>query len=354
MKKKLLITIMVTSLIMILFVSVKRPLAPPEKLSFFALDTVISLTGYGKSNKFALDEMKAQIIAMEKELSRTMPDSTVYSLNHAEGKSMSVPSNLAYLLSHSQDLSKMTDGIFDITIAPAADLWGFTKDAFHVPGPEEIETIRPKIGMDHLHVNGNTVRLDNGSQIDLGGIAKGYALEQSLDIFQKYSMDGGIVNLGGDVLAYGSNMRGAPWNVAIQDPDCPQKGNNTLGVLSTKNRYILTSGSYERYFEENGRKYQHIIDPFTCSPAESTLQSATVVTSLDRNSGMTADAFATALVIMGYKNAVSFWQNSDLHFDMILIDHNGSVYITDGLKDKFTPTKPDKYHYIYLSKSSES
>ena len=125
--------------------------------------------------------------------------------------------------------------------------------------------------------------------------------------------------------------------------------NAPIGTLTVSDRYILTSGGYERYFESGGRQYQHIIDPRTCAPSDSSLQSVTVVTPLKEGSGIAADALATALFIMGPDRAAEFWRENDRWFDMLLIDTEGNVYITDGIDGQFTLSVPDQHPRILLT-----
>ena len=344
MKKHLTLIFAVMGLIFILIILKNTPLQEPIKKTFFAFDTIIDLTGHGKNVDAALADVQSDIAQLETEFSRTLPESTIYQLNHGDGTPMFVSSDISGLLEQAKALYKETSGIFDITIAPAADLWGFTKEQFHVPTPEELSDVKTKIGIDHLHIQSNSIQLDPGSELDLGGIAKGYALERALSIFQKDGLNGGIANLGGDILVYGKNSKNVPWKIAIRDPN----NDEFLGILSTSDQYILTSGGYERYFEENGKVYQHIIDPRSCSPAESDLKSATIITKLSPGSGIKSDVLSTSFIVMGKDAAIDFWRSRTFDFDMILVDDHDHVYLTDGLKNIFTPQKDSNYQYLFL------
>ena len=322
--------------------------AAPETITFMAMDTVIGLTARGEGQTAAIEETKALITGMEEELSRTREGSAIYALNHGSGQSVQVSPLVQTLLQQAKALYTLTGGRFDITIAPAADLWGFTQKAFHVPEESEQQAVRARVGIEHLRLDGSTVQLDAGSELDLGGIAKGYALEQAKDIFARHDLSGGIANLGGDILAYGSGSEGAPWRIGIRDPFLAGDESAYLGVLLSRDQYILTSGGYERYFEADGRHYQHIIDPVSCAPAQSDLESVTVVTGLDGGAGTAADALATALFVMGREGAIAFWRESTFPFEMILVDEAGHVDVTQGLRDSFLPQKTDQYQYSFL------
>ena len=341
MKKQIVLILSTLGLILVLFHK-----QPTEHSDFLGFDTILSLTGYGWEAKPALTETEGVITSMEEELSRTLPQSKVYELNHGNGQVMEVSSDITHLLRQSKKMYDFTSGIFDITMAPAADLWGFTQKESHIPNKEELEEVKTKIGMEHLHYTDHTAQLDPGSEIDFGGIAKGYALEKIQTVFRDHHLKGGLANLGGDILAYGKKSDGTAWNVGIRTPDSQKE--EVLGSLLTTDHYILTSGGYERYFEENGKEYQHILNPKTASPAESDLKSATIVCDLGDNLGVTADALATSFIIMGKESAIQFWQNSSLDFDMILVSSSGHVYFTEGLKNNFTPNSNSGYQFSVI------
>ena len=324
--------------------------SPPETRShtFFALDTVVNLSGYGANTDAALQQAEQQIRTMEADWSRTLPDSQVSHLNQAHGQPVPADPELIRILTQAKQLAAATDGAFAITIAPIADLWGFAGDAFRVPTPDEIAQTLPRTHIEHLQIGPDTVQLTDGANIDLGGIAKGYALEQIRTIYEKQALPGGLANLGGDILAYGSRPDGSPWRIAIRDPDSGAGASPYLGTLYTENAYVLTSGSYERFFEADGKRYHHILDPKTGCPADSDLVSVTVVTPLEAGAGTAADALATALFVMGRDGAEAFWRSGTLPFEMILVDDAAQVWYTDGLAETFLPEKPDHYSYQLL------
>ena len=165
-----------------------------------------------------------------------------------------------------------------------------------------------------------------GLEIDLGGIAKGFTGDRVGEIFSQYNIQSGIISLGGNVQAYGTKTNGKPWRVAIQNPENSME---YLGVLDVQDKAVVTSGGYERFFEENGVRYHHIIDPRTGYPADSGLISATIVC----GKGILADGLSTSLFIMGKERAEKFWREGDLDFDYILEDKDGTLYVTEGIAD---------------------
>lgn len=162
-----------------------------------------------------------------------------------------------------------------------------------------------------------------GMEIDLGGIAKGYTSSRVMEIFKEHGIKHGLVSLGGNVQALGAKVNGKPWRVAIQNPESDLE---YLGILDIQDRCVITSGGYERYFVENGRRYHHIIDPRTGYPADSGLLSATIIS----RDGALADGLSTSLFIMGKDEAETFWRAHADAFDYVLEDTDGTLYVTEG------------------------
>jgi thiamine biosynthesis lipoprotein len=175
--------------------------------------------------------------------------------------------------------------------------------------------------------------LSDGASIDLGGIAKGYTSSRVIQIMKDCGIEHAIINLGGNVQVLGTKTDGSDWRVAIQNPDSES---SYLGILSTADKAVITSGGYERYFEQDGQVYHHIIDPQTGYPSDSDLTSVTIVYS----DGTTADALSTALFAMGLDGAKELYRSGDIDFDMILFD-GSRVYVSEGIASGFS-TDMDK------------
>ena len=169
----------------------------------------------------------------------------------------------------------------------------------------------------------------DGVQIDLGGIAKGYTSSRIMDIYREKGVTSGLVNLGGNAQVFGTKPDGSLWRVAVQSPDSEDE---YLGVLEAKDKAIITSGGYERYFEKDGVTYHHIIDPATGYPAENGLISVTIVST----DGTLADGLSTSLFVMGKDKAVDYWKAHSDEFDMILLTDDEKLYVSEGIKDSFT------------------
>ena len=168
-----------------------------------------------------------------------------------------------------------------------------------------------------------------GMEIDLGGIAKGYTSSRVMEIFKEYGVEHGLVSLGGNVQALGGKQDGNPWRVAIQNPESEL---DYLGVLEIADKCVITSGGYERFFEQDGVRYHHIIDPRTGSPADSGIISSTIISS----DGALADGLSTSLFIMGLEEAEKYWRANANKFDFVLEDRSGKLYISEGAAKMIT------------------
>lgn len=296
----------------------------PEKQELFAMDTYMSLIAYGDGARDALAAAAREINRLERELSRTVSTSDVYQLN--AGGSASVSDETAALLTAAVEYSEKTGGLFDVTIAPLVTLWGITTDSPRVPSQGEIDALLPLVGSDHIHLDGDTVTLDAGCAVDLGGIAKGYASDRVAEILRQNAVTGAAVSLGGNVYVCGQKPDGTGWSVAVQDPKNTDSYALTLELTDT---FAVTSGGYQRFFTgEDGTVYQHILDPRTGRPAETDLLSVTVIA----QNGTMADAYSTALYVMGEQGACDFWRQSAAAFDLVLVMSDGRVLYTPGLE----------------------
>ena len=317
-----------------------------ETLELFAMDTYMTLTAAGENAVGTLTQASQIINTLEASLSRTIDTSDVAQLNRNGHAVLGYES--AALLASALQYADETGGAFDVTIAPLVQLWGITSDTPRVPSQEEIDALLPLVGSAHIHQSGADVTLDEGCALDLGGIAKGYASDCVAALFQGADITGGCANLGGNVYVYGTNAQNKPWSVAIQDP---ADSEGYVCTLSLSDAFVVTSGGYQRYFTApDGTVYQHILDPKTGYPVQSDLTSVSVVTRGGfGGQGTRADAYSTALYVMGEQAAVDFWRAQDMSFDMVLITRDGRVVYTPGLADCFNEKDGTSYVYQLLA-----
>ena len=305
-----------------------------ESVQVFAMDTVMICSTYGENSSDAAFASEDEIYRLEALLSRTREDSAVSRIN--SGDAGAADEEVRALIEKAMEYSQATGGAFDITLAPVSSAWGFTEDAYRVPSQAELDELLAHVGMEHVHLTADGVELDAGTQIDLGAIAKGYASDVVADLYEKWDIPRGLARLGGNIYAKGTRPDGGLWRVGVQDPANPEDSNALVGVLELSDAFAVTSGGYQRYFEDNGKTYHHIIDPATGYPAESGLTSVTVVSDRASGGGTMCDAFSTALFVMGEEKALDFWRTGGYDFDLVLVTQDGRVLVTEGIADAFT------------------
>lgn len=301
------------------------------------MDTVMTLTAYGPNREDGLDKAQAEILALNAALSTGLTDSEISRLNESGSAALS-PEPLA-LLERALELYDSTDGLFDPSVYPLVKLWGFYDKNYHVPTAAELSETLSRVGADHIRISGNTVTLEDGRQIDLGGIGKGYASQRACEILREAGVSSALLSLGGNVQCLGSKPDGSDWNIGIRDPW--QEG-ALYAAVKVSDQAVITSGGYERYFEDpdTGIVYRHILDPRTGRPAESGLSSVSIVTA----DGTLGDGLSTALYIMGLEEATAFWRTYSDEFEMILITDDGTLYATEGLQNRISSS--GKIHFL--------
>lgn len=299
----------------------------------FAMDTYMTLTAYGERAEEALDACEEEIQRLDALWSVGSEESETSRLNREGGGTLSPET--AALAEQSLSLYESTGGAFDITIYPLMEAWGFTSGNYRVPDEGTLNSLLEKVDAGALVCDAESRRLTlpEGVQVDFGGIAKGYASQRMMELFEEYGCTSGVVSLGGNAQTFRTKPDGSLWRVGIENPDSsvlPQT--DFVGVLSTADEAVITSGGYERFFEENGQSYHHILDPATGYPARSGLISVTIVS----DSGALADGLSTALFVMGKDRALDYWRAHREEFDAVLVEEDGSITVTAGLEERFS------------------
>lgn len=288
--------------IMILMLAGCTPKDEPVQEYIFCMDTVMTLQLWGNEAEQAGGELRQVLYDLEKAWSATAEDSLISSKNR--GEPITDEEALALLDAVTQ-LSDRTEGAFDPTLYAVTRAWGFPTDEFRIPTDAELTEAMSQ------------------DLWDLGAAVKGYAGDRLVAVLEDCDVDRAMLNLGGNVQTYGDKPDGSPWKIAIQNPDLAE---DHLGIVSvTGTMAVVTSGDYQRYFEADGVRYHHILNPQTGRPADSGLRSVTVIC----RSGLTADALSTALFVMGLEEAVEFWRLSD-DFEAVFVTAEGKIYATEG------------------------
>ena len=296
-----------------------------QSVDLFAMDTAMTLTAYGDHAAEALDAAKSEIERLDALFSISSESGDIYALNRDHAATLH--GDTQTLLERALEVSDSTDGIFDCTIEPVMDAWGFTTQNYRVPSADELQQLLTHVDYKQVQQNGSDVSIPADVQVDLGGIAKGYTSDRIMQVFADNGVTSGIVSLGGNVQALGCKPDGSKWRVAVQDPN--DEGEN-FAVVEIADEAVITSGGYQRYFEDNGRTYHHIIDPRTGTPADSGVISSTIIS----HDGTLADGLSTSLFIMGVDDALDYWRAHKEEFDAILMDKDGTVYVTEGIADR--------------------
>lgn len=303
--------------------------AKPKSLEkeIFAMDTLMNLTVCGEKAEGALKAAESEINALDTRLDVNDAESEVSKLNASAGSFTPTSEAVRRQLETANEVAEKSGGAFDISILPLMELWGFGTDGAHVPADAEIAAVLNAKSAEKIKISGENVLIPSGERITLAATAKGYTSQRVTELWRDMGVESAIMSLGGNVQALGKKPDGSKWNVAVRDPENPE---SFLGTLEIENTAVVTSGGYQRYFEENGVRYHHIIDPKTGRPAKSGLTSVTIVCP----DGTLADALSTALFVLGEDGALKYWR-SEGGFEFLLVTEDGRVVATAGLRDSF-------------------
>lgn len=292
--------------------------------TFFAMDTVIQLQANGTQEN--LDLAKAELERLDRLLSVEGADSEIARLNQTGGGTVS--QETAALLERALEISEATGGAYDCTIEPVVKLWGWYGGDPAAPNPEELVQALSLVDSEAVKLENGTVSFaGDGMGLDLGGIAKGYAAGRAAEILQEAGVTSACLSLGGNIRVIGTKPNGSNWIIGVADPANPA---NYILTLSVSDCAVVTSGGYHRYFEQDGRRWHHILDPNSGYPAENGLTSVTIVAQDDT----LADGLSTALFVMGLEDAVEFWRTGPYAFEAIFLTEDGQVLATEGLEGR--------------------
>lgn len=305
------------------------------------MGTQMTHRAFGDHAEQALLGVRAEAERLEKLLSRFMPESDISRINRSAGiKSEHISKETCEVLELAINISQLCDGFFDVTIAPLVDLWNY-KNAIAQPPDAEIRRALTLVNYRRLILDDarQTAELKkSGQAIDLGGIAKGFASDQFMEVFKNHGVLSAFSNIGGNVSTLGVKPDGSPWRVGIRHP----RQNGLLGAVSVTGQSVVTSGDYERYFiDKDGKRFHHILNPKTGYPAESGLISVSVITP----SAMMADALSTAIFVSGFKKGLAFLKKFPLA-EAILVDRELNVHVTRGLRENFQTTEGISVHNL--------
>jgi FAD:protein FMN transferase len=310
----------------------EAPLSRTERV----LGTQCTITLYDHASQKSLDACFTRLRQINARMSVRIPGSELDAVNGAAGRgAVRVTDDVFLVVRRALELARLSDGLFDPTVGPLVRLWGVTTDHARVPSAAEIEAARALVSWRDvvLDESARTIALRRPSMmLDVGGVAKGYAADEMVRILSARGVRSALIDLGGNIFAMGSRPDGSPWTIGIQDPGGPR--GTYLGTVAVTNRTVVTSGVYERYFVEGGRRYHHIMDTRTGFPVDNGLVSVTVVA----DASFAADGVTLTLLSMGPREGLAFARRMGLQAIMVRADR--TVFTTPNTDGIFHLTSP--------------
>ena len=324
----------------------------PISISSIKLNTAVQITIYDSQDKALLNDCLALCDKYELIFSRTNEKSELYKLNHrkdvsdgdfnTDGPTTPYPvsgtadtwhisEDLAALLSEGLDITRESDGAFDIAIAPLTSLWDFTAEDPEVPDDAAIQKALPLCSSDGVTIDGEDITPPSDDiQFDVGAIAKGYIADRLKDFLMKKGVKSAIINLGGNVLCIGSKPDGTPFKIGIQKPFADR--NETEAVMDITGKSVVSSGIYERCFKQDGKLYHHILNPQTGYPYDNGLISVTIIS----DQSVDGDALSTTCFALGLEDGLKFAEKKGVQAVFITEDYE--LHYTDGFRDEIRVT----------------
>lgn len=306
----------------------------PISATDFKLNTVVQITIYDSQDTSLLDESMAICDKYEKIFSRTLIDSELYKLNHRqipvlEGTTDTYPvsESLAELVSEGLRYCELSQGAFDIAIEPLTSLWDFTAENPSVPDDSLIREAVSKCSYENVSVNKQNITLHTeNTTLELGAIAKGYIADKIKEYLISQNVKSAIINLGGNVLCIGNKPDGTPFKIGIQKPFADRS--ETIAVMDITDKSVVSSGIYERCFEEDGTLYHHILNPRTGYPYDNDLVAVTIIS--DRS--VDGDALSTTCFAIGLEKGLAFAESQNVQAFFVTKDYE--IHYTEGFMDE--------------------
>lgn len=301
---------------------------PVSKTDFYLNTTcTIEIRGMDESKAVEIiDNAFAECGRYEGLFSRTIKNTDIYKINNAGGDEITVSPETAELINQGIHLAKDTNGLFDITVGQLTDLWNFSATEPKVPADNKIKDTLPTIDYSNIHIHDTTVSLENpNTWLDLGAIAKGYIADRLSDYLIEQGVTSGIVNLGGNIVTIGTKEDGSKWSIGLEAPYSDRQ--EMIGGIQMENMTVVTSGTYERYIEEDGRKYHHILNPTTGYPVDSDIISVSIL-SKQGNSAM-CDGYSTVCLLLGREKAEEYMKDKE-GFEYCILDTDGKIYQSEN------------------------
>lgn len=312
----------------------KTNVESPVRSMDTAMGTIVKQTLYAQDAEAICEEVLEVITRLEQEqISWREEGSELYRLN-AEGGSETLSPRMEEMLTQCLEVSRLSEGAFDITIGPVVRLWDIDTWAgkgnpseYDLPTEAEILSALENSGYEKIESHNGTIYLPTRMQLDLGAVGKGIALDEIRDCLEQKQDVAGVIAVGGSILTYGNKPDGNLWRVGIVNPLEPSE---SLGYLELGSGWcVSTSGDYERYVEVDGVRYHHIIDPKTGYPAAGSVKSVTILT----QNGLLSDALSTASFILGEEKGLKLAETMGV--EALFVKEDGTLSMTEGMKTYF-------------------
>lgn len=297
---------------------------PPESesltMSGMYFDTIVQIEAWGATDDI-MEHCKELCEYYEGLFSATIDTSEVSEINQAEGKPVTVSPETAELISKGIEYGRLSNGRFDVTIAPASSLWNFTDNTENtIPDPEKLDEAVSHIDYSCIQIEGNTVTLtDPEARIDLGGIAKGYIADRLKEYLISEGIEHALIDLGGNMLTLGGRYDGSAFRIGIQRPFA--ETGTVMAAVSVRDKSVVSSGDYERYFEKDGVVYHHILDPDTGYPVQNDLDQVTIIS----DESVDGDALSTTCFTLGLEDGMKLIRSLD-GVEAVFVTKDGKLH----------------------------
>jgi thiamine biosynthesis lipoprotein len=305
------IAVMMTCILFILSFNGCSQNQEPVSETALMMDTVIQIKAYGRKAEKAIQAAFTRIDEIEKIASATIETSDISKINQAAGKEyVKVHPEIVKMVKTAVKYSELSEGAFDITVGPLIKLWGIGDGENIVPTDSEIKALLPLVGYKNISIReeDNSIKLlKEGMSIDLGGIAKGFAADEIIKIFKEYGVEDALIVLGGSsIYALGEKPESKPWTAQIQHPR-KARNESSLGIINLTEEALTTSGDYERFFIQDGKRYHHILNPFTGYPTDNGVMSDTIIVDSGiPDCNMIADILTKTVFVSGIEKGIKF------------------------------------------------
>lgn len=309
----------------------------PVSGSDFLLNTSCTISIYkAEGDQKAQEELIRQTFALcrdyENRLSRTVVGSDIEKISSARGQAVKVDPTTVEVVQAGLRFGEISGGLFDITVGELSELWNFSGDSPSVPDGAAIAEAVKHVGYNKAEILPDTLSIrlaDPQTKLDLGGIAKGYIADRAADYMRESGVESAILNFGGNIFCIGEKDKGVSFKIGIEKPFSAEGGyeKEILGTVNVSDMAVVTSGTYERKFYENGKLYYHILDPATGYPRETDLDGVTIVgpNSID------SDGLSTTCLMVGLEKGKELIDSLP-GFEAVFVTKDGRVITTDGLK----------------------